>query len=290
MSTEPVVGHFAHLLPPTWESLIPLWLHEDTPSFDVCGFIVGDKPDEAILLGKSRGILAGVPFFTRIFEYLGCTVEWRLTEGAEVVPVAQVAVVRGRARQLLLGERPALNLLARCSGIATRAAAAVAVARKAGWSGRVAGTRKTTPGFRVVEKYGLVVGGADPHRYDLSAMVMLKDNVFYSAGSIAESVRRAKQIAGFSLKVEVECNSVAAAEEAISAGADVVMLDNLAPAPLASAAGELKKRHPQVLIEASGGITLENLGQYCLPPVDIISLGSLTQGVPHIDFSLKIKH
>ncbi len=142
----------------------------------------------------------------------------------------------------------------------------------------------------MVEKYGLLVAGADTHRYDLSSMIMLKDNIFYSAGSISEAVRRTKAVAGFSLKVEVECSSAAAAEEAIAAGADIVMLDNLAPAQLHAAAAQLKHKHPHVLVEASGGITLANLHEYCSPAVDVISLGLLTQGVPHIDFSLKIKH
>jgi len=290
MAAHGVYRENAQVLGHAWETMIPQWLQEDTPSFDFVGFIVGEKDERAVLLGKAEGILAGVPFFTKIFEYLHCTVEWKLKEGDKVVPVTEVAVVHGKARDILLGERPALNLLARFSGIATRAAKAMEIVKKAGWHGRVAGTRKTTPGFRVVEKYGLLVGGADTHRYDLSTMVMLKDNVFYSAGSIKEAVRRARALAGFSLKIEVETSTEAAAEEAITAGADVVMLDNLQPTQLAAVSASLKKRHPHVLLEASGGITLQNLHEYCCAGVDIISLGSLTQGVPHIDFSLKIRH
>jgi len=280
---------YANLLPTGWEPQIMEYLKEDMPSFDYCGFIVGDQIDEAVLLGKAKGIVAGVPFFNKIFESLDCKVTWILQEGDEIKPVQEVAIVKGPAKNILLGERTALNIMARCSGIATRAHALVSLAKEKGWNGRVAGTRKTTPGFRVVEKYGMIVGGADTHRYDLSSMIMLKDNVFYSAGSITAAVKASRAVGGFSIKIEVECSSIKDAEEAISAGADIVMLDNFTPANLHVAAAELKTKHPHILIEGSGGVTPDNIAGYFSPHVDVISLGSLTQGVPHIDFSLKIK-
>ena len=188
------------------------------PSIDIGGLVVGDQLEEAYLLGKSKGILAGVPFFNgaiqcryhflrvcsrfflilknkstasaaaaagwlwraAVFEYLGCSVEWHLVEGDVVDPAAggkvRVATVRGPANKLLLGERTALNTLARASGVASAAHKACGVAKAQGWHGHIAGTRKTTPGFRIVEKYALLVGGAATHRLDLSNMVMLKDN------------------------------------------------------------------------------------------------------------------
>lgn len=204
------------------------------------------------------------------------------------MPVVKVAEVRGPAHHLLLGERVALNTLARCSGVASAAAAAVEVAEGAGWSGRVAGTRKTTPGFRLVEKYGLLVGGAAGHRYDLGGMVMVKDNHVVAAGGVEKAVQRARQAAGFSLKVEVECSSLAEALQAAEAGADVVMLDNFKPEELHPTAAALKARFPRVAVEASGGVTLDNLPQFCGSHVDIISLGMLTQAAPALDFSLKL--
>lgn len=164
----------------------------------------------------------------------------------------------------------------------------VAEAQKRGWRGRVAGTRKTTPGFRLVEKYALLVGGADTHRMDLSSMVMLKDNHIASTGSVERSVQCARAIAGFTVKIEVEARGLADALEAAAAGADIVMLDNLAPSAVAAAAAELRLRHPRVLVEASGGIDPTNVAAFMLDTVDIISMGALTQGVPHVDFSLKI--
>lgn len=143
-----------------------------------------------------------------------------------------MAYVRGNANNLLRGERVALNILARCSGIATVARQATTLARKHGFKGVIAGTRKTTPGFRLVEKYGMLVGGADTHRMDLSSMVMIKDNHIASCGSIAAAIRAAKTAAGFACKIEVETVNATMASEAIEAGADVVMLDNRSPEQL----------------------------------------------------------
>jgi len=218
-------------------------------------------------------------------------VEWHVQEGAVVeIPQGrvQVAHVTGPACRLLLGERVALNLMARASGIATRARQVHDMAKKAGWHGTVAGTRKTTPGFRLVEKYALVVGGADTHRYDLSSMIMLKDNHVSSTGSITSAVKKARSVGGFSIKIEVECQNLAEAEEAIAAGADIVMLDNHKPPQLKASAKILKEKYPHIIVEGSGGVTVQTLEEYFSPHVDVVSMGSLTQGVPHIDFSLNI--
>ena len=143
---------YEHLLPPCWVHTVLTWLKTDVPSFDVGGFVVGDKPEVSHLYGKSKGILAGVPFFNAVFDALDCTVEWIVPEGNVVDPSSTtdgkvlVAIVSGSCRNILLGERTALNVLTRSSGIATIAYEAVAVAREAGWHGQVAGTRKTTPG------------------------------------------------------------------------------------------------------------------------------------------------
>ncbi|KFG81136.1 nicotinate-nucleotide pyrophosphorylase [Metarhizium anisopliae] len=164
--------------------------------------------------------------------------------------------------------------------------------RGAGYAGVLAGTRKTTPGFRLVEKYGMLVGGADGHRMDLSAMVMLKDNHVWSRGSITDAVRAAKAVAGFSVKVEVEVQSEEEADEAIAAGADVVMLDNFTGDGVRAAARSLKERWAgrSFLLEVSGGLTGDNVEAYVCNDVDIISTSSIHQGVPHVDFSLKIEH
>lgn len=250
--------------------------------------VTGAAPSQAALWAKSPGVLAGRPFFDAIFAQLNCQVTWFLPEGSKLAPVVRVAEVRGPAHRLLLGERVALNMLARCSGIASAAATAVKIARGTGWTGHVAGTRKTTPGFRLVEKYGLLVGGAASHRYDLGGLVMVKDNHVVAAGGVEKAVQGARQAADFALKVEVECSSLQEAERAAKAGADLVLLDNFKPEELHPTAQALKAQFPRVAVEASGGVTLSNLSQFCGPHIDVISLGMLTQAAPALDFSLKL--
>ncbi|KAF1920553.1 Quinolinate phosphoribosyl transferase [Ampelomyces quisqualis] len=179
-------------------------------------------------------------------------------------------------RKLLLGERVALNTLARCSGIATKSNRLLTLLRKAGYPNILAGTRKTTPGFRLVEKYGMLVGGVDAHRVDLSHMTMLKDNHIVAAGSITNAVRAAKSAGGFATKVEVECQSFEEADEAIAAGADIVMLDNFTPESVKIAAAQLKEKwgrgtgdRKAFLVEVSGGLTEHNVEKYVCGDIDI---------------------
>ncbi|MCJ1385201.1 nicotinate-nucleotide diphosphorylase (carboxylating) [Xylographa soralifera] len=177
-----------------------------------------------------------------------------------------------------------------------RSARLLSLVRKAGYTHTLAGTRKTTPGFRLVEKYGMLIGGCDPHRYDLSAMTMLKDNHIWACqNSITRAVHAAKAVGGFSIKVEVECQSEEEAEEAIRAGADVVMLDNFSGEGVKVASRSLKERlrrgeGKEFLIEVSGGLTEDNVESFVCDDVDIISTSSIHQGVKHVDFSLKIVH
>lgn len=201
-----------------------------------------------------------------------------------------LATVTGPVSHLLRGERTALNTLSRCSGVATLSHQCKQIADSHNWKGLVAGTRKTTPGFRLVEKYGLLVGGCATHRLDLSQMAMLKDNHIWSAGSITNAVKKAATVAGFTQKIEVECQSLEEAMEAAEAGAHIVMLDNFEPRQLKVDAGKLKEKYPHVIVEASGGITMETMSDYFDENVDVISQGKLTQGYDCLDFSLKIIH
>lgn len=287
------------------------------PNFDVGAYVVGDQPATAKLLAKTDGMLAGVAFFDAVFEELGCTVEWNVAEGVMVGPAhmkagvaegkkanadsfdasdqhfkgrAHIATVRGPTHKLLQGERTALNILSRASGIATETSRFVAITRSKGWHGEIAATRKITPGFRAIEKYAVIVGGGSPHRMTLSDMTMLKDNhVWASGGSIAAMVKKARSVGGFSNKIEVECQSVEEALEAAEAGAEVVMLDNFPPAEAKIAAAKLKHIYPHGLtVEVSGGMTKETFSEYLSEHVDVVSFGSLTHGYSNVDFSLKI--
>jgi len=282
-------SEFESLLPVSWKQKVSDWIGEDVPSFDYGGYVVGDKLEKAALLGKAKGVFAGRPFVDEIFRQLDCKVTWFLSEGEEFEPIKVVAEVTGTARNLLIGERTALNVIARASGVATRARRLKNLKSEKKWHGVIAGTRKTTPGFRLVEKYAMLVGGVDTHRMDLSSMIMLKDNHVWSQGSITNAVKKAKSVGGFSLKVEVEARTEEEAEEAIQAGADIVMLDNFDSKSMKLVAANLKKRHPHVLIEGSGGLKESNLHEFFSPDIDILSMGSLSQSVPHIDFSLKIQ-
>lgn len=269
-------GSLADLLPAAWRSQVTAWLQEDTPSFDYGGYVVGEVDRAAILWGKSPGILAGVPFFDEVFRQCGCQVEWHAKEGSHVegprgknfgarAGKSKLATVTGSARSIMQGERVALNILARCSGVASQSRGLLLNLRSAGYKGILAGTRKTTPGFRLVEKYGMLVGGADTHRMDLSTMIMLKDNHIESHGSITGAVKAAKSVGGFSVKVEVEVQDEKQADEAIAAGADIVMLDNFTPAEVRVAAKNLKGRWQlkrPFLLEVSGGLRVDNAEMY----------------------------
>ncbi|KAJ7682596.1 Quinolinate phosphoribosyl transferase [Mycena polygramma] len=258
---------YAHLLPPSW------------------------KP-QAYLFGKGSvpAVLAGSPFFTEVFAQLGCEVVWHIEEGETFEPVKHVATVTGKARHLLLGERVALNMLARCSGIATKSKRIKDLARGYGFKGIVAGTRKTTPGW--LRNMLMLVGGIDPHRHDLSSMIMLKDNHIWSSGSITAAIQQARAVGGFSLLLDVEVGSEAEADEAIDAGADVIMLDNIEGAELVSVAQSLRKKwqgQRKFLLETSGNITETNLQERAINDIDILSTSTVHQSVQHIDFSLKIQ-
>lgn len=279
---------YSHILPPHCKHTILQWLQEDIPGFDCAGVVVGNKPEKALLLCKSPGVLCGIPFVNMVFTELDCKVEWLFSEGDYLSPICTVARVSGPANKLLQGERTALNIMTRASGIATYARELNSEVKRIGWNGEVAGTRKTTPGFRMVEKYALLVGGISTHRYDLSQMIMLKDNHIWAAGSVRGAVEKARKAGGFSIKIEVECRSIQEAREAAETGAEIVMLDNFEPPALKKASQDLKFAFPHLTIEASGGIAMETLPQYCIPNVDVVSLSKTTQGYGVVNFSLKL--
>ncbi|XP_032942738.1 nicotinate-nucleotide pyrophosphorylase [carboxylating] [Catharus ustulatus] len=277
-------------------SLARSWLDEDAPWPDAAVATVGDCATRAQLLSKgggdSGGVLAGAPFAEAVFGVSGCRVIWRVPEGAALPPGrVLVAEVEGPAAGVLGGERVALNILGRCSGVASMAARAVGVARAQGWAGVVGGTRKTTPGFRLAEKYALGVGGADPHRGGLGGLLLLKDNhraLAAAAGGLEQMILGVRRAGGFTRRLGVECSSVDEALEAAGAGADIVLLDNLAPQDLHAAAAQVKAAYPGVTVEASGGIVLGTLPQFLGPHIDVVSMGCLTHSAPALDFALRV--
>lgn len=295
------MAQFDHLLPVKgqWKQEVTNWLQEDVPSFDYGGYVVGSAKKQATLLCKQDGVLCGVPFAQEVFDQCQLDVEWFYKEGEELKPSKNpsgklpVARVSGEAKNILLAERTALNLISRSSGIATISRKTLTAARNVGYKGIIAGTRKTTPGLRRLEKYSMLVGGCDTHRYDLSSMVMLKDNHIWSLGSITKAVESARKGCGFAVKIEVECQTEEEADEAIAAGADVIMLDNFCHQSLKVCAQSLKQKWQgkrEFFLECSGGLRLDNLESYLCPEIDVYSTSSIHQGTPVIDFSLKIDH
>jgi nicotinate-nucleotide pyrophosphorylase (carboxylating) len=221
----------------------------------------------------------------RIFYFIDPKVEVRLLtkDGAEVKEGTVVAEAVGPVRALLLAERTALNFLQRLSGTATLTRKYVEAVKD--YPCKVLDTRKTTPGLRTLEKYAVRMGGGMNHRIGLYDAALVKDNHIEATGSIAEAVKAVRRHAPFMAKIEVEASHLKQVQEAVEAGADVVMLDNMTLAQMAEAVKLINKRAD---VEASGGITLENIRQVAATGVDFISSGALTHSAPVVDFNMKI--
>ena len=240
----------------------------------------------AALVAREAGRIAGLEAALHAFRLLdpSVRVEVRLGDGCDAPADATVARVEGRARSILTAERTALNLLGRLSGIAT--AARDMVARLEGLQTRVVGTRKTTPGLRVLEKYALRVGGAGSHRYGLDDAVLVKDNHVALAGGVGEAVRRARDGAGHLVKLEVEVDTLDQLDQALGAGVDAVLLDNMDLETLREAVRRCRGR---ALTEASGGIRADNVRAVAATGVDLVSIGWLTHSAPALDVALDVE-
>ncbi|MGB6519478.1 MAG: carboxylating nicotinate-nucleotide diphosphorylase, partial [Candidatus Cybelea sp.] len=239
----------------------------------------------AHIVARRSGVVAGLPFAFLAFSLLDENAETsaRVGEGERVEAGAVVAEIAARARAILTGERTALNLLGRLSGIAT--ATRTLVDLVAGTRAKIADTRKTTPGLRAFERYAVACGGGRNHRFGLDDAVLIKDNHLALAGSLREAVAAARAHVGHTVKVEVEVESLEQLREALDAPIDAVLLDNMTPAQLADAVRIVNGR---VLTEASGGVTPENVAEIARTGVDVISAGWLTHSAPALDFSLDI--
>ncbi|WP_225335468.1 carboxylating nicotinate-nucleotide diphosphorylase [Halomicrobium urmianum] len=270
------------------DSKIEDWLREDLGHHDVTNQVPGATAGR--LVAKEEGVAAGLDAAAAVFDYLGVDVIDRVENGAAVDAGEAVLRVDGPAREVLRGERVAVNVAGHASGVATKTREAVAEARAVDDDVRIAGTRKTTPGLRGVEKRAIAAGGGDTHRLDLSHMVMVKDNHVAELG-LKRAVERFRERASFATKVEVEVEEPADAPRAARAGADVVLLDNVTPGEteravdlLRDAAADLGR---EVLAEASGGITVESVPDYAATGVDVVSMGSLTHSASALDYSFR---
>ncbi|AEH36494.1 carboxylating nicotinate-nucleotide diphosphorylase [Halopiger xanaduensis] len=265
------------------DAQIERWLREDVGHHDVTNEVPGETTGR--LVAKESGVAAGLEAAASVFEYLGVDVVDRLEDGTTLEEGDGLLQVEGAARDVLRGERVAVNLAGHASGIATRTRRVVDEARVESDDVRIAATRKTTPGLRGLEKRAVVAGGGDTHRLDLSHMVMVKDNHVAEMG-LEDAIAHFQERTSFATKLDVEVETVADAPRAADAGADIVLLDNMTPAETREAVDALAD-YEGVLAEASGGITLETVADYAATGVDVISMGSLTHSAPSLDLSFR---
>lgn len=269
------------------EDIIRRALAEDISYLDTTTdyMIDEDARDTAVLIAKADGVLCGLDVAMRVFELLDGTFEKEiyLTDGAKVKKGDVIAKYTGRTRALLKGERTALNLLQHMSGIATATAAAVELVK--GTRAAVTDTRKTLPGMRALQKYAVTVGGGKNHRFNLSDGAMLKDNHIDAAGGITPAVKALRDKLGHMVKLEVETRDLDEVKEALEAGADIIMLDNMSCEDMAKAVALVDGK---ALLEASGGITADTIRAVAETGVDVISIGALTHSVIAMDISMKM--
>lgn len=261
------------------------FLAEDLGRGDVTSQLLPNKTITARIITREKGIVAGTKFAKELFTSRGCNVRIRKTDGKKILPNEIILEVTGPAKKILTVERTALNLLSRMSGIATQTRQLVEKTR--GTKAKIYATRKTAPGLRFFDKEAVAIGGGEKHRMTLDEMVMIKDNHLAVVESFEGIIRAAKR-KGKKFEVEVENlqDAIVAARE----GASIIMLDNFTPEQITKTIRELRKLNlrNKVKLEASGGINLKNVRKYAKTNVDIISIGSITNSIKAIDFSLEV--
>ncbi|HEY9245273.1 MAG TPA: carboxylating nicotinate-nucleotide diphosphorylase [Candidatus Methanoperedens sp.] len=262
------------------------FIDEDIGYNDVSCSIIPDCKVQGKVVSNEDGIVAGLGEATQVFEFFDVFVVTDFADGLEIKKNDVIFTLEGGARSLLRGERLALNFLGRMSGIATLTRRYV----NAAGGIKIAGTRKTTPGFRKFEKKAIIAGGGDPHRFNLSDAVMIKDNHIAVLG-LEKALGAAKKTAGFTQKIEVEVEDADSAVHAVELGADIIMFDNMSVEEIKRGIKMLEEKglRQHIILEASGGITLDKAGDYAGTGIDVISIGGLTHSSKWLDFSLRIK-
>ncbi len=266
------------------------FIEEDVGTGDVTSAIVDDRPVKAEIICKEHAVVAGLEEAILLLHLVNCKAEGMVSDGSSVEPNTVIMRVHGNARSILAVERTALNLLMRMSGIATYTRRYVEIAKSVNPNVKIASTRKTAPGLRLLDKKAVALGGGYMHRLGLYDMVLIKDNHIALIGSVAEAVKTARELYGNRYRIEVEVRSLQGALEAIENGADIIMLDNLGVDDVKLIVEELKARglRDKVMVEVSGGINEENIRDYARLGVDMISIGRITHSVKAVDMSLEI--
>ncbi len=265
------------------------FVDEDLGEWDDSSALVPEVDARAVVIAKEDCVISGLAEAKEIFAYFELTAELLFDDGEFVPAGCEVMFVRGSARKILQSERLVLNFLARMSGISTLTRECVLRAQGRG-KVRIACTRKTTPGFRLYEKKAVFLGGGDTHRFNLSDAVLIKDNHIQLQG-LDECLHRARSLASFTKKIEVEVENLEDMLLAAEKGADIIMFDNMNPAEISKGVDILQEKglRGSVLLEASGGIMPEDIEAYASTGVDVISLGALTRNARWIDLSLDIE-
>ena len=268
------------------DKIVDIALYEDLSAGDLTTEACIDPAAEAVAHAVARKelVACGGPVYRRVFQRVDPSLEVTdaVQEGALAQPGARLWTVRGRARAILMGERTALNLVQRMSAIATMTRTYVN-ALPSGSKTRITDTRKTTPGLRALERYAVRAGGGKNHRDNLGSAVLIKDNHVRAAGGVAAAIRRARDHAPHTGRIECEVDSLAQLDEALEAGADIVLLDNMSTADVTEG---VRRARGKALIEASGGITLARIVELAGAGVDAISIGALTLSAPSVDIGL----
>jgi len=270
-------------------TLIKLALEEDVAFGDVTSQSIFD-PDhtsKARIVARQDMVICGIDIARQVFKRVdpGLRVDLETNDGEAVNNGSTVLLARGATISLLTAERVALNFLQRLSGIATISRRFADAAKATGTGVRVVDTRKTTPGWRALEKYAVRCGGCFNHRASLGEHVLIKENHITAAGSLTKAVNMARDFAPHTAKIEVETENLDDVAEALQAGAEVIMLDNMTPEQIRQAVAMIDKA---AIIEISGGVSLATLADYSLPGVDVISVGALTHSAPAADFSMLV--
>ncbi|KRE95859.1 nicotinate-nucleotide pyrophosphorylase [Paenibacillus sp. Soil766] len=269
---------------------IRLWLEEDIGTGDVTTLttIPLEQVSKGIIHVKEDGIVCGLRIAQEVFAVIDASLrfETKVVEGSSVNKGTILAEVEGNTRSILLGERLSLNLMQRLSGIATKTHEFVVALE--GLPTRLVDTRKTTPGHRLLEKYAVRVGGGYNHRFGLYDAVMIKDNHIKGSGGITQAIQAARQNIPHTMKIEVEVENFEQLHEALQAGADIIMLDNMAPVQMKEAVSIIKSKAPHIVVEGSGSVTPQTIKAMAETGVDVISVGRLTYSVTALDISLDL--
>jgi len=267
-------------------------LAEDIGQGDITTALIvpAESTAEAEVIAKESGVVAGIEEGKILLESLGLKVQALVTDGEKIKDKQVLMRISGDAKTILSAERTFINILSRMSGIAIATRKLTEKIKKAGLKTRVACTRKTAPGLLYFDKKAVLIGGGDTHRLHLDDMILIKDNHIALAGSVVKAVKKVREKASFSKKIEVEVARVEDVLAAAKAGVDIIMMDNFSPKQIEKAIKLLKKAgfFGKVLLEASGGIKIENIIEFASTGVDIVSLGEITDSTTTLDISLEI--